>query len=333
MLAGCLLALAVAAGSALESSAVAAAPTEQQQARQLLVKFRTARNDAKRRVGVIEEIVAAGPEAVGALADVLDKDLARLEAAVPAGPDTKAYDEQVAALRKILADLRNDPNLSKEQTEKIGLPALDQLTAVWKLREAVVNAHFLKLTKTAAQVEQLDGLFKQLEEKWKDEASPPLPVSAYRDRSRALLARATPNADEEIRQVYIQNAELAMQLDRDAVAGMNGVNAMRVMCGLRPLVFDPKLCQTGVDHSADMESHGFFAHESPVEGKKTPWDRAKRFGTTASGENIYMGSNVSVDAIKAWFLSPGHHKNMLGDGHKRQGLGRTGRYWTQLFGA
>ena len=38
-----------------------------------------------------------------------------------------------------------------------------------------------------------------------------------------------------------------------------------------------------------MEKLKFFAHESPVEGKKTMVDRAKRMGTTASAENIAMG--------------------------------------------
>ena len=305
---------------------------DQQAARQLLVKFRTARGDAKRRVAVVKEIVAAGPEAVAALREVLEKDLDRLGVGLPDGPNTKAYDDQVEALRKTLAELRKDPNLNKEQTEKVGLPALDQLSALWKQREAVVNAHFGKLARTAVQIQQLDDLFRQLQDEFKGD-TPPLPIGEFLDRTNKLLSKATPHADEEIRRVYNENIKLAAELPADVVQGMNGVNAMRVMCGLRPLVFDPKLCETAVDHSHDMEKLGFFAHESPVEGKKTPWDRAKRFNTTAAGENIYMGSNVSVDAIKAWFLSPGHHKNMLGEGHKRQGLGRYGKHWTQMFGA
>jgi uncharacterized protein YkwD len=69
-----------------------------------------------------------------------------------------------------------------------------------------------------------------------------------------------------------------------------------------------------------------------VPGKTLPWDRAKLEGTTASGENIFRGSAVAAEAIKGWFLSPGHHKNMLGEGHRRQGLGRAGEYWTEEFG-
>jgi uncharacterized protein YkwD len=80
-----------------------------------------------------------------------------------------------------------------------------------------------------------------------------------------------------------------------------------------------------------MEKMGFFSHESPVAGKKTPWDRAKLFNTSASGENIAAGVIEGAAANRMWWHSPGHHKNMLGD-HKRVGVGRSGRLWTELFG-
>ena len=81
-----------------------------------------------------------------------------------------------------------------------------------------------------------------------------------------------------------------------------------------------------------MERLNFFAHESPVPGKRTMMDRAQLAGTTASGENIHMGSDAAEGAIKGWFLSPGHHKNMLNEVQRRQGLGRAGKRWTQEFG-
>lgn len=318
-------------GFVVSPSVRAAAPAQASADKQLLIKFRQVRGDAKRRIAVVEEIVKAGPETITLFRDMIDKELDRLDAALPEGPNTKALDEQIESLRKVLADLRTDPNLNKEQTHKIGLPALDQLTNVWRQRDAIISAHYSRLSRQAAQVQQLADFVKQLGERWPSD--PPLPIDQWRTRVDRLLTKALPPVDEEARKVYAENARLAAEIPADCVAGMNAVNAMRVMCGLRPLLFDPKLCATAVDHSKDMERLNFFAHESPVEGKKTPWDRAARFGTTASGENIYMGSAVNMDAIKAWFLSPGHHKNMLGEGHKRQGVGRSGNHWTQLFGA
>lgn len=114
--------------------------------------------------------------------------------------------------------------------------------------------------------------------------------------------------------------------------GIEEANLWRLLVGLNALELDPKLCDAARDHSKDMAEQGFFAHDSPVPGKRTPWDRAKNFGTTASGENIYAGSANPSGANKGWFFSPGHHKNMFGGGHRRIGLGNHDRHWTQLFG-
>jgi uncharacterized protein YkwD len=114
--------------------------------------------------------------------------------------------------------------------------------------------------------------------------------------------------------------------------GIEECNLFRLYVGLNALVLDPKLCEASRDHSKDMAEQRFFAHESPVPGKKTPWDRAANFGTTASGENIYAGSARSHDANMGWFYSPGHHKNMFSPGQVRIGLGQHGSHWTQMFG-
>jgi uncharacterized protein YkwD len=114
--------------------------------------------------------------------------------------------------------------------------------------------------------------------------------------------------------------------------GIEDCNLMRLYVGLGALVLDPKLCEASRDHSKDMAEQKFFAHESPVPGKKTPWDRAARAGTTASGENIYAGSTDSHAANLGWFYSPGHHKNMFSPGQRRIGLGQHGSHWTQMFG-
>ena len=118
----------------------------------------------------------------------------------------------------------------------------------------------------------------------------------------------------------------------DERRGIREVNEWRLLLGLNALIIDSKLCDASRGHSEDMERHKFFAHESPLAGKKTPWDRAANEGTKASGENIYMGSTLPAAANKGWFYSPGHHKNMFKGSHKQIGLGRYGRHWTQMFG-
>jgi len=114
--------------------------------------------------------------------------------------------------------------------------------------------------------------------------------------------------------------------------GIREVNEWRLLLGLNALVLDPKLCDASREHSEDMNKHKFFAHNSPLPGKETPWKRAGNHGTKASGENIYMGSESPASANKGWFYSPGHHKNMFKRSHKRIGLGQYSRHWTQMFG-
>ena len=251
----------------------------------------------------------------------------KLATAGIAGPSkTAALEEQVAGLHKVLADLRKDPELSKEQLEKIGLPALDQLTRLYRLASVQGAPRKAKMARAAAQLDQFTATLDLLRKEWKQ--NPPLPLDIFAQEAEKLAAEMLSPEEQVSRKVAEANAPLAARLDRNVVAGMEDVNAMRVMCGLRPLVYDLKLCEAARGHSGDMQAGNFFAHESPLPGKKTPFDRAKLAGTTASGENIFKGSAVSKEAIKGWFLSPGHHKNMLRDNIGRQGLGRaatTGR--------
>jgi uncharacterized protein YkwD len=178
---------------------------------------------------------------------------------------------------------------------------------------------------------QFAEVFRLLKKEWKQD--PLLPLDEYLANIDKTIAATTTPAEEAAGKVAEENEKIAPELSRDLIEGMDAVNAIRVMCGLGALVYDTKLCEAARGHSGDMQRLNFFAHVSPVPGKESFTDRAKLAGTTASGENIYKGSSSPKDAIKAWFLSPGHHKNMLGEGHKRQGLGRVGIYWTQEFGA
>lgn len=297
--------------------------------RQGLVDFRAARADTARRVKAVVALVGLGSEGVAAVEDLFRSELARLAKAVGDGSPAAALDAKVAELRKTLSDLRADPNLSKEQLKETGLPALDELTAVWQQREAAVEAHYLRLSKVREQITAMVDLLKALKN---EPAAASLAIGDQLAEAEALLAKATKPEDPDARRILEENVKIAAEIDPKEVAGMQALNAMRIMCGLRPLLYDPKLCNAARDHSKDMEEKGFFSHESPVPGKTTFSDRAKLAGTTASGENIYMGSGSPVDALKGWFLSPGHHKNMLNDSNTRQGLGRVGRHWTQMFG-
>ncbi|MGJ8696754.1 MAG: CAP domain-containing protein [Verrucomicrobiaceae bacterium] len=123
-----------------------------------------------------------------------------------------------------------------------------------------------------------------------------------------------------------------VKLPADEREGVREVNEWRMLLGLSALEIDPKLCDASRGHSEDMNKLNFFDHMSPVPGKRTPGDRASAEGTGWSGENIYMGNAAPKAANKGWFYSPGHHKNMFRAGHKKIGMGRYEKHWTQMFG-
>lgn len=177
-------------------------------------------------------------------------------------------------------------------------------------------------------------------------------VGEFRYELRKKLNQPVTEVDEELDQVASQadqgdqaasiqagrraaavlkkNERFKGEIPRNEYAGILELNHWRIAAGLAPLEIDPKLCDAARDHSKDMERLGFFAHQSPVKGKKEPWDRAKNFGTTARGENIAINDSTEA-ANQAWFFSPGHHKNMFKPDFSVIGLGIQGRHYTQLF--
>ncbi|MBZ0150008.1 MAG: CAP domain-containing protein [Planctomycetes bacterium] len=131
--------------------------------------------------------------------------------------------------------------------------------------------------------------------------------------------------------VLADNEAQRSSTDAEDFAGTYELNRRRYLLGLPLLRIDAKLGAAARDHSDDMLRLGFFSHTSPVAGKRTPGDRAARFGTSGGAENIAAGHDSGASAIDGWWYSPGHHKNLLGN-HGRTGLGHSGNLWTQMFG-
>ncbi|MCB9878702.1 MAG: CAP domain-containing protein [Planctomycetes bacterium] len=136
---------------------------------------------------------------------------------------------------------------------------------------------------------------------------------------------------ESDKKALAQNDELAAVMDPEEFDGTLQLNRIRYQLGLDLLRIDPKLGDAARDHAKDMATLGFFSHQSPVAGKESFGKRAANFGTSAGAENIAAGQGTGRGAIRAWWYSPGHHKNMLA-GHRRTGLGRHEQLWTQMFG-
>ncbi len=158
---------------------------------------------------------------------------------------------------------------------------------------------------------------------------PPAPDTVAAKAAEWLLL-GLPLSPRDRRTVQ-ENALLRPAMDAEEFAGTRALNTLRYLLGLSMVRIDPKLGDAARDHSDDMVRLSFFDHSSPVPGKRSFADRASRFGTSASAENIATGHDTGEGAIRGWWYSPGHHRNMLGN-HVRTGLGRSGATWTQLFG-
>jgi len=321
----CLLAVCPVPGVADGAPSLTAEETKQ--VRLLLVDFRKPRITDERRAKIFSKIVAMGPAAVAELKKMLDKQLAALGESAGKLTGNSAFDEEIGKLRKVMAELRSDPELTEEKIVKVGRPAFERLnllaTTQWREEQSLDE----KRARLRGSLENMAALLTRLQQK-----DSGLGASQYLAQISELQTKIAPDPRrEEIRRVFAENAKLSGKLDRSTATGLRMLNEMRVTVGLVPLIIDLKLCEAARSHSADMARLGFFAHESPVEGKKTFADRAKLAGTTGSGENIQRGARSSAGALKVWFLSPGHHKNVFGS-HARQGLGASGGHWTQMFG-
>lgn len=158
----------------------------------------------------------------------------------------------------------------------------------------------------------------------------PAPPSFLDDEWQAWTMLAAPLSARD-RRTLEQNEALRAGSDAEEFAGTTALNRRRFLLGLPLLRIDERLVRCARDHSTDMRDLGFFDHTSPVPGKRTPADRAARFGTSGGAENIAAGHARGESAVQAWWYSPGHHKNMLGN-HARTGLGRCEQFWTQMFG-
>ena len=98
------------------------------------------------------------------------------------------------------------------------------------------------------------------------------------------------------------------------------VNEERARNGLPALTFDPALRDVAREHSTEMVSLGYFAHESPVAG--SPSDRLVAAGVPfgVAGENLAFAPSVEI-AHRSLMRSEGHRENILSPRYQRIGVG------------
>lgn len=328
-------------------------PAERRAARIYVTRFRRARRDMNAQAAVLADAMQNSPLAVDDIRGMIEAQLSpavtqyreeffRAASGAAEQKFVAADKQELTRLQSEVNALREDPNLTKEMVKKVGDPAMERLAAIALVSRADVLGSNRKLVERRQALLPAGKLW-EVAEAYLSKFNPKpaseddavgndaLTFDKYLEQEEEIAVRLALPMSDEHRAVLATNEQLSKKLDPEEAKCVLSLNLMRILLGLDPLLVDLQLTATGRDHSKDMREHDFFAHDSPVPGKKTPWDRAKNFGTTASGENIAAGYATGYDANMAWFHSPGHHKNMLGK-HKRVGVGRDGKHWTEMLG-
>ena len=339
-----IMALAVATGIDLKPPDPNKLSAEQRErASELFQALKEHQDDHAKRTEIIKEMCAVGRGVAQKMFDILDRQwepkwvayrrafgVAAKKAA--RAKNTGAVKQEIARLEEQVQSLRNKGNLSKEDVNKLGDPALKRLKELKILTIAEILAADPALAPTREEIlaiaEQRSYCIDQLI-LLEDEAQPfgVEDVSVY--ETQAAAAALGPPA--EYLSILTANEKLQGKVPDAELEAVRDMNRYRTLIGLRPCALDPKLCDASRGHSKDMAERNFFAHESPVAGKETPWKRAVLAGTTASSENIYGGGD-GLAATRAWWYSPGLHKNMLNAGARWVGMGALGGKWTHMFG-
>lgn len=346
------------AGGAVSTARLTAA--QRQELGDLAAKFRRAAKTPEERTPLVDKALAFGDPAPAMLLDLVNKELQPLRQKYRADFLKRAGDllrdkardssgQPINALRQTVLDLGKDAGLTHETLVAKADPAMAELNKLMMLDPSAVLADAPALASQRTAMAEIGRHWERLVEHLAaaspaaaagpSNPGPPPPVPPgsptkiedllREDDSLGVLLALAPDDNE--RRVLLANADLEPKIQAEEARGIRDLNRIRLLLGLKALRIDVPLCEAARDHSKDMVTKEFFAHDSRVPGKKTPWDRAKRFGTSAGAENIAAGNATGAGTNQQWFRSPGHHRNMLGS-HNRVGLGRHEKTWTQMFG-
>jgi len=324
-------------------------PENRSAVNRLLQEYRAAGDDLEKKQNICRKALAVDPAAVPLMLAAVERDLQpqlrkysgkfQAQAAAVAKRNIGKVDlNKLVEMRRTILGLQKlgDGFTKQVIVEKID-PAMQKLRAAFILDRSEVLDKSPNLQEERKKLEGLGQIWEQCHTQLPtaakvQEKTPAVTFKSHlqgEEEQGALLAIPQ---DPKTRAVLAMNARLAEKLDPEEARAILALNLTRNLLGLSALAIDLKLCEAARDHSKDMERLKFFSHESPVAGKTAPRDRAKLFGTTANGENIFAGSSSGNSAHEAWFHSPGHHKNQTGN-FLRVGVGRSGKYFTQMFGS
>ena len=125
----------------------------------------------------------------------------------------------------------------------------------------------------------------------------------------------------------ITAAEYCPTADEQAMLRL--LNELRARHGRAPLRPSATLGAAARHHSRDMHERGYFSHATLGTGEG-PGERAVAHGfpNLGVGENIAWDWGSPEATFRSLVDSPGHRDNMLGQGYRAVGIGRSESKWT-----
>lgn len=316
----------------------------------LLQNYRAAGSDLEKKQEICQKVLATDPAAAPLMLKAIERDLQpqlrqysgkfQAQAAATAKRKLAKIDlDKVLEMRRAVHNLQSlGDGFTKEVIiEKID-PVVQKLRAAFLIDRADVLEKSPELQASRKQLEVVGQMSEQCKARLPsppgseshEEAASASFENYLQGEEELAVVLAIPQ-DARTLAVLAMNARLAQNLDPEEARAILALNLTRNLLGLPALAIDLRLCEAAREHSRNMERLKFFSHESPLAGQKTFGDRAKLAGTTASAENIFAGTSNGKSAHEGWFHSPGHHRNQMGNA-SRVGVGRSGTYFTQLFG-
>jgi uncharacterized protein YkwD len=115
------------------------------------------------------------------------------------------------------------------------------------------------------------------------------------------------------------------------------VNAERAKVGLAAYNINETLNESAQAYAENMEKLDCFSH---TECGSTLKERMHASGYFAGGnhsysygENIAKGQDTAKEVMEDWMNSPPHKEAILSSDYLEIGIGKSGKYWVQHFGA
>ncbi|MBT3199065.1 MAG: CAP domain-containing protein [Phycisphaerales bacterium] len=300
----------------------------------LVIDFRRADSVAKREAAA-DKLLKLGPRGTKILSGILAGELPRKTAEYK-----KAFYNQARSvgtqkyratgarrIEKWRQQFRATGEITKNSLKTHAGPAMDSLyKALVPTRSEVLEAG-KTLSARREDLISLDSIRAKCNDKTAAQSEFPKMLE-QQETLIALMCAPMPDTNRKPIQTALKQFNKMSFGEWEAFVHLN---VIRVLLGLRPMKLDLRLAAAGRDHSKDMHEKKFFSHQSPVSGKKTPWNRAARQGTKSNGECIASGMSAGPGAIRAWFFSPGHHKIIMSRS-TRVGIGKHARKWTLMTG-